>query len=237
MELAPAHAHSRRAISLFLPRCCRPAPARRSPPAARDPEEAAVRVESGIPGAQPRTTCSVGAQRVCRPASTSLPSPSGGSPRPTLTLSPQRRGPPWTWRLARQSEPSQRSPAASASAGATRSSGAHRAGCPTTVGAALGQRRGPNPTPSRPPRQPPPPAPPAPSPAPWALATTNRGGVRQLHFRTLAHVTQVAQALRRRWAWPGLASLGLRGGVLGGGAGLLQLLGEGKRESQESGCV
>lgn len=56
MELAPAHAHSKRAISLFLPRCCPPAPARRSPPAARDPEEVAVRADSGTSGAQPRTT-------------------------------------------------------------------------------------------------------------------------------------------------------------------------------------
>lgn len=50
MELAPAHAHSRRAISLFLPRCCPPAPARRSPPAARDPEEVAVRAQRRTPG-------------------------------------------------------------------------------------------------------------------------------------------------------------------------------------------
>lgn len=74
MELAPAHAHSKRAISLFLPRCCPPAPARRSPPAARDPEEVAVRADNGTPGAQPRTTRGVGAKRLCRPASISLPS-------------------------------------------------------------------------------------------------------------------------------------------------------------------
>lgn len=119
-----------------------------------------------------------------------------------LTLSLQRRGPPWTWRPARQPEPSLRSTVASASAGATRSSRARRPGCPTAVGPALGQRRGSNPTPSRPPRQPPPPAPPAPGPAPKTLATTNQGRVRQPHFRTQAHVTQITQALRRRGEEP-----------------------------------
>lgn len=183
--------------------------------------------KGGLPGAQPRRTRGVGVQRLCHPASISLPSPCGDSPRPTLTLSPQRRGPPWTWRPARQPEPSLRSPAASPSAGVTRSSGGRSPGNPTAGGPALGQRRGSNPTPSRPPRQPPPPAPPAPSPAPRTLAATNQECVPQLHFRTLDHVTQIAQALGQRGAGLGLASLGPRGGALGSRGGRLPPLEEG----------
>lgn len=110
---------------------------------------------------------------------------------------------------------------------ATRSSGGRSPGSQTAGGPALGQRRGPNPTPSRPPRQPPPPAPPGPSPAPKPLAATNQECVPQLHFRTLDHVTQIAQALGQSGAGLELASLGPRGGALESRGGRLPPLGEG----------
>ncbi|MEJ1270190.1 hypothetical protein NN561_001012 [Cricetulus griseus] len=185
----------------------------RSPPAARDPEEVAVRAERRTPGGPaPEDARCRGAEAVppcldfppfplrrassahTHPFTTKKGSSMDMAPGPAARALPEvSRG----QRLGR----------------VTRSSGARRPGCPTAAGPALGQRRGPNPTPSRPPQQPPPPAPPAPGPAPKTFSATNQECVSQLHFRTHAHVTQIAQAPGLRGAGLGLASLGPRGGL------------------------